>query len=449
MNLNQTPQDLEKKVFQLEQEIKNYKNSELEKKASEERFRLLNNLMTEMLEIDDIKNIYKFITSCLSKHYPDTIILFNSIDEGNEETCLEAISGIDSALLSKIINISKINLLGRKFQLCPRYTEFYKSCKLVNFNGGLVEFSAGQWPFYATKIIEKLLGINKIYTIGITKDNLIYASLHFFTLNEYEITDYNFIETFVKQAGIILQIKQVEKALKESEQKLKKLNSTKDKLFSIIAHDLRSPFNAILGYSKLLKDECSSCPNDNINNINSLYKSVNMTKELLENLLLWANSQSEEIKFEQKSLSLESLIKQSINVVEQSANQKKIALNYFIEKKINVFVDEEMIGTILRNLLSNAIKFTHANGNVNIKVDCNDKFAQISISDSGIGMNKEVINNLFRLDKKASTLGTENEKGSGLGLILCKEFVEKHGGKIWAKSESDMGSTFSFTLPLA
>jgi signal transduction histidine kinase len=449
MNSNQTTRDLEKKVLQLEQQIENYKNSELEKKAGEESFRLLNKLMTEMLEIDDIKNIYKFITLSLAKYYPNTIILFNSIDEGKEETCLEAISGINNALLSKIINISKINLLGRKFQLYPKYTEYYKSCELVKFNAGLVEFSAGQWPLYATNVIEKLLGINKIYTIGITKDNLIYASLHFFTLNEYEITDYNFIETFVKQAGIILQIKQAEKALKGSEQKLKKLNATKDKLFSIIAHDLRSPFNTILGFSKLLKDECASCPHDVDNNINSLYKSVNRTNELLENLLLWANSQSEEIKFEQKSLLLESLIKQSINVVEQSANQKNIALNYFIEKKINVFVDEEMIGTILRNLLSNAIKFTHVNGNVNIKVDCNDKFAQISISDSGIGMNKEVINNLFRLDKKTSTLGTENEKGSGLGLILCKEFVEKHGGKIWAKSEPDMGSTFSFTIPLA
>jgi signal transduction histidine kinase len=138
----------------------------------------------------------------------------------------------------------------------------------------------------------------------------------------------------------------------------------------------------------------------------------------------------------------------SISLAEEAAVKKNITFHQNVNEKINVFIDENMIGTVMRNLLSNAIKFTRVNGTIEINVKQNNAFAEISIIDNGIGISKKTINDLFRIDKKVSSLGTGNEQGTGLGLILCKEFAEKHGGKIWVESEEGSGSKFSFTIPI-
>ncbi len=236
-------------------------------------------------------------------------------------------------------------------------------------------------------------------------------------------------------------------AIKTSE--LQELNVSKDKFFSIIAHDLKNPFQTIIGFSEMLKEEIKDGDNATGQNYAGLINtSAVQTMRLLENLLEWANSQRGKITFSPEPINLYELFNEEFIMMNEMAMGKNIELKNSFDDSLMITADKNMIKTILRNLISNAIKFTHKNGKVEVKAVVDDRQAEISVSDNGIGMTKETMAKLFRLDGNLSTRGTENEKGTGLGLFLCKEFIEKHGGKIWVESEPGKGSTFKFILPL-
>jgi PAS domain S-box-containing protein len=243
--------------------------------------------------------------------------------------------------------------------------------------------------------------------------------------------------------------KKAEQLLNEKESQLRELVTTKDKLFSIIAHDLRSPFNAILGLSELLiensKDFEVAKSKKFLEIINSSAKS---TLILLDNLLNWAKAQTGQIIYKPEKTNLSAVVKEILEISNSIAKLKNISLNYIQTDNIEVYADLNMLKTILRNLISNAIKYTHPNGEIDISAVQNQNNIEITVSDNGIGMNEETRHKLFEIDTKITTTGTANEKGSGLGLILCKEFVEKHGGEIWVKSELGKGSSFVFSLPI-
>jgi signal transduction histidine kinase/ligand-binding sensor domain-containing protein len=239
-------------------------------------------------------------------------------------------------------------------------------------------------------------------------------------------------------------------ALLEMNNKLYELNASKDKFFSIIAHDLKNPFNTILGLSELLKDEIKSGNLETIDEYSGMiYSSTVQTLRLLENLLEWANSQRGKISFNPIPIKLRELFNEEFSVLNDMARGKNIEFKSSFSDNLTIIADKNMIRTILRNLISNAIKFTHKNGKVEVKAMIINNQVEISVSDSGIGMTKETMAKLFRIDANLSTRGTEDEKGTGLGLFLCKEFVEKHGGKIWVESESGKGSVFKLVLPSA
>jgi signal transduction histidine kinase/ligand-binding sensor domain-containing protein len=236
-------------------------------------------------------------------------------------------------------------------------------------------------------------------------------------------------------------------AMKTSE--LNELNASKDKFFSIIAHDLKNPFNAIIGFSEMLKDEIASGElNKSGEYAGMIYDSATKTYRLLENLLEWANSQRGKISFNPMTINLSEIFREDFRILNEMARRKDIELINHFADDLTIVADKNMIKTLLRNLISNAIKFTYKNGKVEVWAASGNKQLEISISDSGIGMTKETISKLFRIDSNLSTNGTENEKGTGLGLILCKEFVEKHRGKIWVESVPGKGSIFRVTLPL-
>ena len=236
-------------------------------------------------------------------------------------------------------------------------------------------------------------------------------------------------------------------AIKTSE--LRELNVSKDKFFSIIAHDLKNPFSSIIGISEILKEEIKSGDAATMENYAGLINtSAVQTYRLLENLLEWANSQRGNISFNPVQINLSQLFNEEFIVLNEMAIGKNIELKSFLADNLTIIADKNMIKTILRNLISNAIKFTYKNGKVEVRAMVDDRNVEISVSDSGIGMTKETMAKLFRLDANLSTRGTEDEKGTGLGLFLCKEFVEKHGGKIQVESESGKGSIFKFILPL-
>jgi signal transduction histidine kinase/ligand-binding sensor domain-containing protein len=237
--------------------------------------------------------------------------------------------------------------------------------------------------------------------------------------------------------------------LLEMNNKLYELNASKDKFFSIIAHDLKNPFQTIIGFSDMQKEEIKSGNFTGIEEYAGLINtSAIQTYRLLENLLEWANSQRGGITFKPVPINLMDILNEEFIVLNDIAIMKNIELKSSFPNDLIFRADNNMIKTILRNLISNAIKFTHKNGMVEVRAMIKDRNVEISVSDNGIGMTDESMAKLFRIDANLSTQGTEKEKGTGLGLFLCKEFVEKHGGKIWVESESGKGSTFKFLIPL-
>lgn len=242
--------------------------------------------------------------------------------------------------------------------------------------------------------------------------------------------------------------KNAEESLKESEARLLELNATKDKFFSIISHDLKNPFNAIIGFSNILAEQIQEKNFDNIVEYAGIIQnSSQRTMDLLMNLLEWSRSQSGKIEFSPKPIEIDTLIDEVVTLLNDSAKQKSITISRNTIQNILVYADKPMIGTILRNLISNAVKFTNPGGEIVISTEQKPDELMVIVSDNGVGMKKGVIEKLFRIDENHSTEGTQHEKGTGLGLILCKEFIEKHGGKIWAESEVSKGSKFYFTIP--
>jgi signal transduction histidine kinase/ligand-binding sensor domain-containing protein len=230
---------------------------------------------------------------------------------------------------------------------------------------------------------------------------------------------------------------------------LNELNASKDRFFSIIAHDLKNPFSTIIGLSELMQE---SDTQDNQSHLQKYSAMINssavQTYRLLENLLEWANCQRGKVSFSPVSVDLNELIKDEFDLVDEMAKGKNIRLMNGVGDSYTVTADKNMLKTILRNLITNGVKFTRQNGELWIKSVTNAKMVEISVSDNGIGMSEETISKLFRIDGNLATRGTNNERGTGLGLFLCKEFVEKHGGKIWVESEEGKGSTFKFCLPI-
>lgn len=260
--------------------------------------------------------------------------------------------------------------------------------------------------------------------------------------------DGTFEFVLVEAYDITLQ-KIAEQELKESEAKLKEQVLSKDKFMSILAHDLKSPFNGILGFSDLLLDNLH---NYSIKEIEEQLKLINAssykTFQLLEDLLLWSQSQSGKLSFQPEIIEVKGFFSEIISQKQMLADAKKIRLNCDIPENISLVADPNMLKTILRNLISNAIKYTHEKGEITIHIEKESDKAMIVISDNGIGIDKENLGKLWDLSFQYSTTGTAGEKGTGFGLLLCKDFVEKQGGKIWVESEFGKGCDFKFTLPL-
>jgi len=237
--------------------------------------------------------------------------------------------------------------------------------------------------------------------------------------------------------------------LAESYSEVKSLNLSKDKLLSIIAHDLKNPFSSLLVFSKLLVNDFDSYKKEEILKFLGYINQVSQDAyQLLENLLQWSCLQLNKNEFSPGEIDLHEISEKSISILELTIQEKKIKIHNNVSYPLICNADENMIATVIRNLLSNAIKYSNEGANIELFSLEKDGYIELCIKDEGIGMDDETKLRLFTFTKKNIKPGTRNEKGTGLGLILCKEFVEKHGGKIWAESALGKGSTFVFSLPV-
>jgi len=243
--------------------------------------------------------------------------------------------------------------------------------------------------------------------------------------------------------------KHLEELVSHQNKKLAEAKSTNSRFISIIAHDLRSPLSSIIGVLEILKESLRDNRKDDFEEyVNIAYDSSYHTLDLLDSLLEWAVSQGKHESFNPVLLNMQKLFADEVMNINTSAGQKKTAIHLFIPDELTVVADRQMVRTVLRNLISNSIKYTNPGGEITISVSVNNRLAEVSVKDNGVGMSSKVQQNLFKIDSFHSTDGTNNEKGTGLGLILCKEFIELHGGNIRIESEPGKGCETRFTLPL-
>lgn len=240
-----------------------------------------------------------------------------------------------------------------------------------------------------------------------------------------------------------------EQKLRDNELRLNELNKTKDKFISILAHDLKSPFSALLAFSQLLLDDFDNYDKEEIR---EMIETINITSKntyfFLEELLEWAKIQRENFSFNPGNIFLASTINECILLLSNLSDAKGIHVHNTVPDNICIFADGDILKTIFRNLITNAIKFTPVCGHINISARTTQSMLQVDVCDTGIGMDVDTIESLFKIGETRSTEGTKGERGTGFGLLLCKEFVEKHGGEIWVESELGKGTVFSFTMPL-
>ncbi|MGE5437601.1 MAG: PAS domain S-box protein [Syntrophothermus sp.] len=258
----------------------------------------------------------------------------------------------------------------------------------------------------------------------------------------------------VKIYGLVSDItlrKKAEEELKNTTTNLLKLNETKDKFISIISHDLRTPFTSILGFTDLLINDETLDNDEKIQYARFIQESSKSMLNLVNSLLDWTRLQTGRIKFEPEKLLINEVIEDSVNALSGASLQKKIKLHSEVPDNIIVFADLSLMQQVFNNLISNAIKFTPKEGKIVVKIvpSIENRFVQLSVEDNGVGISDENINSLFRVETKYTSIGTEGERGSGLGLSLVREIIEKHGGRIWVESELGKGSKFNFTLPVS
>ena len=256
-------------------------------------------------------------------------------------------------------------------------------------------------------------------------------------------------------AGIICVIndisakRQAERALVESEQKLREANATKDKFFSIISHDLRSPFVSLLGMAELLVEDYDTMDDaERKTFINDMHISSKKAYDLMQNLLEWSNVQRGKLEFKPEKIDINDIIKEAVELEMHNAKQKGIEIRVDSKPDINIFADRNMIASSIRNLISNAIKYNNDNGKVIITMNGEERYGIICVEDTGIGIEEHNLDKLFRIDISHKSIGvTRANKGTGLGLILTKEFIERNGGQIAVNSEYGRGSKFCVRLP--
>jgi signal transduction histidine kinase len=271
---------------------------------------------------------------------------------------------------------------------------------------------------------------------------------HYEKENVYSEGDVRFLTSIGSQIALAIERKKSEEEIKLKNELLQAINAEKDKFFSIIAHDLRGPLSAFVAATQIITEEVQAMSIEEIRDITeSMKSSATNIYSLLENLLEWSRLRRDTMEFVPERLNLRMKTEACIEVLIESARRKGIVIEDTVPPEMNILADSHMFETVVRNLVSNAIKFTSWGGKIKVTASYDDShYILIKIIDSGMGMSPELMERLFKINEKTSRPGTEGEPSTGLGLLLCKEFIEKNDGRIWVDSVPGNGSTFSFTL---
>ncbi|MFV0589876.1 MAG: ATP-binding protein [Draconibacterium sp.] len=326
-----------------------------------------------------------------------------------------------------------------------RWAENFKENKFIS--GNVRDFASPEKEILASQNIKSVLAL------PIFIDNKWQGFIGFDDVEKERVwdeTSINLLKTAADILGLHLKNIKYKKEILNQNEELKKVNATKDKFFSIVAHDLKGPYHSLIGFSELMENEVKQNNNPDLIEYSAyINQGLRNSLDYLNNLLDWARLQTQSIKYQPSSFSLGELINEISTFLSVQAQNKKISINVYGLDNISLYADKNMIKTVLTNLVSNAIKFSYPNSEIILTSECfqNEKVS-IYIKDKGIGIHPKNQDSLFDIEKSFSTPGTNNETGTGLGLILCKEFINIHHGEIGVESEKDRGSTFYISLPI-
>lgn len=374
-------------------------------------------VVTSELSLDAL--LMKIVTLIQSKFNYDRVKLWLT-NETDETLSLDAAASEALYVHEELSLVSGESVLREAFQqgYLKRFVNVEQDCSTI-----ILPLRVGQSVIGVLEIeSQQLLGINQ----------------------QDEAT----LQVLANQMAMIIRNAQLQAVQERRSEYLSQLNADKDRFFSIISHDLRGPFQAVVGYAELLMMRLGNARLQEINLLaQKLHQSAKNTYHLLENLLQWSRMQRGRMPYEPQAVGLADLVENTTSLLGNHANNKEIDLQAEIPETVEIHVDLNMIDAVIRNLTSNALKFTESGGVVKIEALENGPFVEVAISDTGVGLSAEDVAKLFRMDTHHSTSGTADEEGTGLGLILCKELVENHGGKIWMESELGVGTTVTFTVP--
>ena len=419
----------------------NFANTFLIEKITRAGFPLF--MYVGILFLVDYTNVIKkrniFLTILFLLYFPAFIMVIIP------DTVIEVINAFNSyPLIVLIIGNFIMFIISLLFFLRERH---YRS--FFVFLAMAMNLFAGIYDGYVFAVLKTkpfiLLTPNAVFFINL----ILFVVLIVDHAKTYHLTLIRSKELKVLNEKLELIVEERTKKISEYTKELQIANITKDKFFSIIAHDLKNPFNTLIGYSEILKDNFEELTEDEIlDNLNTIHITSKSGYVLLDNLLQWAQTQTNQISFNPELIHLKTFVQECIDSLENQSRFKDLEIVNSVSTNHTVIGDINQLKTVVRNLLNNAIKFTLRNGLVVIKSEETGQNMQITIKDSGVGIQEDDIQKLFKIDTMFSTPGTNKERGSGLVLILCKEFIEKHGGKIWVKSTVDIGSEFFISLPI-
>lgn len=458
------------------------KKLEMLQKKNSRQLAILSGTTASLYEGDEISTTYSLICRSIRQLVEKAIV--NSVEFDDFNTF--HLSNIEQLLMwrDEILRITETDISEKHFNLCDQdenIIRLFMDGRIHPIPEAIYQLLGGKVRKESCRDIENILGIKYVYVIGFFRNDVYYGGVLIFSPNVIEDDDKQFIENICSQASLSIHRRIIQKnlvkseamyqklaeeleekvkertseleianlQLRKSEAQLKELNATKDKFFNIVAHDLKNPFTSLLGATELLYNNIQNIDREKIRKLAQILNdSAKSGYAILLNLLDWSRSQTGTIKIYLQMINLKKIIEDNISELYLNSLDKQITISAELSDDFNLIADKNMLNTILRNLLSNAIKFTPRGGKVTIGVESREKMVYVSVKDNGIGISRENIDKLFRIDSKYSRPGTEKEIGTGLGLKLSKEFVEKLGGKIWVESSENQGSNFVFSIPL-
>lgn len=417
---------------------------------------VLNETSLQLLEIREEYEIYKILASALSKILPGAYCLVSKLQPDQKNFRIVQMHGVERLLPAAKLILGK-DPLEWDFpfdELLKNHREAFESRKLYRFQEGIYGISAGTISRTVSNTLEKLAGKSDLYTTCFYMDNTYYGGLNILVpkkvmksgiMNQEAILA---IETLSNLTTVLIHKLQANEALDANRKVLETMISEKDKVYSIIAHDLKSPFNSIIGFTEVLSDENITISEENrVLYTSLLHDSAISTYKLLENLLEWSRLHLSNYDIQKETILVSFVVNDCIALYRANALNKNITVRNLVSEETRMYVDCHSIHTILRNLLNNALKYTSKEGNITFSSNRRDDFVELSVKDTGMGIHPEMLQKLFVVGENTSTPGTNMEKGTGIGLLLCRDLIEKNDGYIRVESTPGEGSTFTVGLP--